>query len=86
MTGRPACFAAASDAAADDVVDGIPPMPMPPSLPETRPGNMRAPAPTGAAWLSQQEADDDAGAPGGGAAGMAAGEPELERMLGNAQL
>ena len=89
MTGRPAGFAAASDAAADDVVDGIPPMPMPASLPETRPGNMRAPAPTGSAWLAQaatQEVDDDAGAPGGGAAGMAAGEPELERMLGNAQL
>ena len=84
MTGRPAGSAAASDAAAaDDVVDGVPPMPIPASLPETRPGNMRAPAPTGSAWLAQTgaEVEDDVGA-----AGRAAGDPDLARMLSNAQL
>ena len=84
MTGRPAGSAAAADAAAaDDVVDGVPPMPIPASLPETRPGNMRAPAPTGSAWLAQTgaEVEDDVGA-----AGRAAGDPDLARMLSNAQL
>ena len=89
MTGRPAGSAPASDAAAaDDVVDGLPPMPIPASLPETRPGNMRAPAPTGKAWAPQagQEVEDDAGAAGGVVAGLSTGDPELARMLGNAQL
>ena len=89
MTGRPAGSAPAADAAAaDDVVDGIPPMPIPASLPETRPGNMRAPAPTGKAWAAQagQEVDDDAGAAGGVVAGLASGDADLARMLSNTQL
>ncbi len=80
MVARPAAAAgaaAAAPAAANggDVVDGVPPMPLP-SLPVTRPSNISAPAPAGAEWhpnTKKEEQEEEASAAGDEASGSGAG-------------